>query len=1182
MRISHRPSGRPFQPRPRSGHRLLGTLAATALIGLTAGTGAIAASADTATSQSAHSWVPATPENWSTVVDRTTSKPFTVTSGVTEHSDVLDTVTGREPAQVLNADLTNANVRVGVVGAGSTLISPDDETISSMAARTGAVAGINGGFFDINASGQPDAGQIVDGEIWKSPQHDHAGTFVVLKDGTAAIRDEEFSGTITDGSATHALYSVNWTGDAAGDNITEITPRLGGPTDVSKTKPVFAVGTSSDDGATITITSVGTITSLPALADGQYGLLGSAAGGTWLSGSIKVGDTVSLASSIAPDNDIQELIQGPGQPLVANGAITSDDTTGNPTGLNPETAIGVSKDGKHLTMIELDGRGSENQAVGMTVPQVAGYMVDQKVDSALLLDGGGSSELIAREPGDATTSVMNTPSDGGERPVGNGIFVYSTEAMSGAPRTVTVNGGKPADAVVGLTTALPAFALDAQRNLVTASKLRATVTPASLGTWSDGSFTGKRAGTGTLTISSGWATARVRVTVAPRLTTLALSPAEPNLGDGQSVGFQLTGTTPDGAQLAVPIDAATWKLSDDTLGTFDDTTATFTASADGSGTVDVTATAGGASGTTDIAVGSSSVVVAPLDHIADWTHVDKSDGVHTTVSDVADVPPGSASTTSIQDVYTMPGAAVNGSNVHQMVFSPNSTITVGENTAGQSPTALGIWLKDDDTVHDTLQFAVNYTDATGTSSTLYNTGVVYDGQWHLLQTQLPAGTAFPITINWFDMLTINPTEASAGTLEMSDLEGLYAERAPVAAPYVAVPQNPSWLQYVESPADFSKGGHTILMGDDAHMLADDPQGTSSQVLNDIAARVSGGGYTAADGQTAAALPANAVPDEVQSLGDSADDGNLADLEYAKSQFAKIQPSAGLHDLVGNHEITQGAVPENTNFAQVWGDTHYSYTDGAATVIALDNSHGGITSSDADQTPADPQYPWLISQLDQTTSKVVVVAVHEPAYDPFPAKNSQFTDRWEAQEYVQLVQNFQKSHPQQHVIMVYGHSRGYSEQILDPQGNPTTAGQGGIPQFVFGDLGMPAYTAADQGGFYHFGLVHIADDGRIQVAVEPVLQSLAVDQAATGPVALTAGKSTTVTATGVNQTGDNGLAEVDVPIADPVSHVWSSSNRRVASVDPVTGKVTALRPGTAVISVETGGMTASVTVTVAAR
>jgi uncharacterized protein YjdB len=53
----------------------------------------------------------------------------------------------------------------------------------------------------------------------------------------------------------------------------------------------------------------------------------------------------------------------------------------------------------------------------------------------------------------------------------------------------------------------------------------------------------------------------------------------------------------------------------------------------------------------------------------------------------------------------------------------------------------------------------------------------------------------------------------------------------------------------------------------------------------------------------------------------------------------------------------------------------------------------------------------------------------------------------------------------------------------------------------------------------------------------------------------------------------------VPIADPASHVWTSSDPRVATVDSRTGVVTGHRPGTAVVSVRSGGVAGSVGVTV---
>jgi uncharacterized protein YjdB len=93
-------------------------------------------------------------------------------------------------------------------------------------------------------------------------------------------------------------------------------------------------------------------------------------------------------------------------------------------------------------------------------------------------------------------------------------------------------------------------------------------------------------------------------------------------------------------------------------------------------------------------------------------------------------------------------------------------------------------------------------------------------------------------------------------------------------------------------------------------------------------------------------------------------------------------------------------------------------------------------------------------------------------------------------------------------------------------------------------------------------------------VEPVFSAITV----TGPTTLAVGGSTTLTATGTAVGGDN-LPALTVPVGDPASHVWSSDNPRIATVDRNSGKVTAHRPGTVHVSVTTGGLTEALTITV---
>jgi hypothetical protein len=170
------------------------------------------------------------------------------------------------------------------------------------------------------------------------------------------------------------------------------------------------------------------------------------------------------------------------------------------------------------------------------------------------------------------------------------------------------------------------------------------------------------------------------------------------------------------------------------------------------------------------------------------------------------------------------------------------------------------------------------------------------------------------------------------------------------------------------------------------------------------------------------------------------------------------------------------------------------------------------------------------------------------------------------------------HPDKHVVLMYGHSRGFADQLIDPQGNPADA-KTGIPQFTIADIGMPPYVAANRGGFFHFALFHVNSNGSVQYAVVPMLRSVTIEQGTAGADTLAAGQHKQYTATAVNSSRSDIISTPTMPVADPMSHVWSSSDRRVAAIDPVTGAVTAVKAGTTTISVSTGGITSSVKLTV---
>jgi len=423
------------------------------------------------------SWLPATPSAWNLVVDRATTPATTVTRGVTERSETLDTVSGRQHTQVMNVDLTDPNVRLGVVEAGDTLTNPTDETVGSMATRTHAIAGINGDYFEIHASGRPLGGVVTGGQLLKSPRPNYNAQLTVRADGSMVIGPETYTGTVTDGPASAPLASVNVVNDVATGGITRVTPVLGATGQLAS-PAVLVTGHLAGRALVVDAVQSG-VTSVPA---GTTGLLGGGAGGQWLA-AVRVGDPLVISERISPDSQPRELLSGATM-LVRGGAVYHDPTGTPPSGVNPETAVGLSKDGRHAIIVTLDGRFGETTAVGVSPAQVAGHLIQRGAYSALLLDGGGSTEMVARQPGAAGVSVVNSPSDGVERPVANGLFLYSTETAPGPASSLVINGGAPVTTVPGATVPVPVYATDANGNPAAAPGV--IVRPVGLAVWANG------------------------------------------------------------------------------------------------------------------------------------------------------------------------------------------------------------------------------------------------------------------------------------------------------------------------------------------------------------------------------------------------------------------------------------------------------------------------------------------------------------------------------------------------------------------------------------------------------------------------------------------------------------------------------------------------------------------------
>lgn len=106
-------------------------------------------------------------------------------------------------------------------------------------------------------------------------------------------------------------------------------------------------------------------------------------------------------------------------------SLKADDTRNITVVRHPRSAAGVSRDGRYLILMALDGR-QPGYSEGATKPETAEWLKKLGAWDAINLDGGGSTTLV-REGPDGKPVVLNRPSNplGQERRVANHLGVLA-------------------------------------------------------------------------------------------------------------------------------------------------------------------------------------------------------------------------------------------------------------------------------------------------------------------------------------------------------------------------------------------------------------------------------------------------------------------------------------------------------------------------------------------------------------------------------------------------------------------------------------------------------------------------------------------------------------------------------------------------------------------------------------
>ena len=341
------------------------------------------------------------------------------------------------------------------------------------------VAAVNGDTWTTSATSGRSAptGLLVhDGELL-SGSRSARPTFGLTASGSATFGDVAVTTSVTVLAGGATVLNV--------DRINK--PRLAGDLDLYTPRWGSSTGTGSDGTEvvlaapnlplrasgtwTTIVTEVLTDAGDAPIADGTLVLSAQGEEAAALD-ALPVGTMVAITTAVpAGWEAVTEAVSGR-EWLVRGGMAGVSPVSALTTATHPRTAVGERADGS-LVAVTVDGR-QPGESYGATDDDLAELLVAQGVQTAVNLDGGGSTTALARRPGDVTATVVNSPSDGYERRVSDALLVVST-VPTGPLAQVVVRPGN-VSLIAGESAAFTARGTD--------NALNAVPLPASSVTWS--------------------------------------------------------------------------------------------------------------------------------------------------------------------------------------------------------------------------------------------------------------------------------------------------------------------------------------------------------------------------------------------------------------------------------------------------------------------------------------------------------------------------------------------------------------------------------------------------------------------------------------------------------------------------------------------------------------------------
>ncbi|MFN3265694.1 MAG: phosphodiester glycosidase family protein [Deinococcales bacterium] len=1039
---------------------------------------------------------------------------------------------------LLEVDLSDPAISTDLLF-GSVLTSA--EKVSSLAARAGAVAAINGDFFDINNSKAPVGAVLRNGELLKSglSNWSYAGIdatrtgrifelqmqarFRVAGGNFSEIRDLNSAQL---GAGSLALYTAAWASEPS-------SIEASGARTVA-----YARITSGRVVETGELEVLNNRIALPALDSERVLLLGREAGAERIK-TLKKEDLLEfdIKTKIEP-NGVRSAVGG-NLVLVQNGVVN---TALNSNEIAARSAIGFSRDGKTMYFAVVDGKQASSR--GMSLAEFAQYLLERQVFNALNIDGGGSSTLVARQLGAEQATLQNSPSDLEERPVANAFAVF-VRGGSRTLRQLEVRALGASDRIFpGLQRRHSAVGSDERGTPVNAGGVQWSLEgDGSVDT--SGTVRAGKPGQLVLRARQGEVSAQRTLRVLGELVRVFASLPRLTFVGRERIALQVLGADAEG--FAAPLEAGDLSIEyDQTLIALRPTDTGFEVAPlkdSGATLLSIKVRSRPRIGTfLPITVGLRSVRATDFADAAAW-----SSATARAVATLTPVPTRSGN--GLRLSFDFSGTCSGCSTGTRAAYIRTTAAAPFFQLPGQ-PLRLGVWVRSADGRLPWLRAALRHSGNLG-ADTVVNLTPEYQQDvgkdWVYVEGTVPAGIQYPLYLRQIYPVETLASRVYKGTL---DFDSLFVK----VAPDLEVPSEEPFTDALIAPSlDTSRWRFAVL--NDAHLFASGSGGFEAQLTRAALRQIRA-----------------SKPDLLVIAGDFIENGTPEDFAFAKALFAEelgSTPPFPVYYMPGNHELFPQTTGSINNYTAAGYKLFQSFDHRGVRFILLNTANARLHTPDVSQLL---KLDSLLQDAKQNPNiEHVMVFGHHPAEDPKPPFDRKIGSLQDVDYLRQQLTRFVASCPKG-VVYHSGHAHYANVQRFD-----------GVPLVIAPASGKAPYTAPRDGGFNGWMLYGVRPKAPrhdwLRAEMRPVLERVRLEL----PEQIQVGQSVQVVALGEQLRG------LQVPLRYPVSVQWSGTSLTVgrtgtrafsaALLDPVQLSLTGLRPGVTTVELRVAGFKLRKTVTV---